>query len=255
MKKICIIPARMGSSRFPGKPLAKIKGKTMIERVYKRSSYSQNLDYIIVATPDQSIIKVVEDFGGKAIITSNKHQRASDRCAEALRKIETEVNKKFDIVVMVQGDEPLVHPEMINESIEELISNPSINVVNLLGKIDKQSQLDDQNTIKVVVDKYNNALYFSRLGIPFKNNLMRDEVGKQVCVIPFRRHFLIEYLKMEETKLEKLESIDMLRILQNGYKVRMKRTEYKSHPVDIKSDILIVEEMLQHDSFYKKHGY
>ena len=253
MNTICLIPARMGSSRFPGKPLEKISGIPMIEHVYKRSNLSKSINKIAVATPDQEIAEYVKSFGGNVIMTSKKHERASDRCAEALLKEEKNSNQRFDIVVMVQGDEPLVHPLMIDSAINAMTEDKNVNVVNLIGPL-KEEELEDKNIIKVLTKKNLDALYFSRNKIPFMKNLNLSLVGKQICIIPFKRDFLLKYSELDPTPHEITESIDMLRVLEYGYNVRMSPVNFISHPVDIKNDILIVEKLLINDEIYIK-GY
>lgn len=253
MNTICIIPARMGSSRFPGKPLKKIKGIPMIEHVYKRSNLSKSINKLVVATPDQEIAEYVKSFNGNVVMTSIKHERASDRCAEALLIEEKISNKQYDLVAMVQGDEPLVHPEMIDIAVNTIINDTKIKVVNLIGKL-KKEELNDKNIIKVITNKELDALYFSRNPIPFMNNLDLSIVGKQICIIPFKRDFLLEYSKLEPTPLEISESIDMLRVLEYGHNVRMTPVNFESHPVDIKEDINCVEKMLEKDPIFRE-GY
>ena len=253
MKKICLIPARMGSSRFPGKPLKEIKGLPMIEHVYKRANLSASINKIVVATPDREIYEYVKSFGGNAVITSYSHERASDRCAEALLIEEEETSVKYDVVVMVQGDEPLVHPQMIDDSINEICKDNKTQVVNLLGNLTEE-EFKDRNIIKVIVNKKYDAIYFSRYPIPFMKKLDLSLVGKQICIIPFKRDFLLKYSNLKPTPLEIAESIDMLRVLEYGYSVRMKPCELISHPVDVKEDISYVEKLLEKDEIYKK-GY
>ena len=244
-KIITLIPARMGSSRFPGKPLKTINGKSMIQTVYENASKSKITDHTFVATCDKIIFDHILKIGGHAIMTSKKHQRASDRCAEALIKLEKKLKKRFDIVVMIQGDEPLIKTSMLNKAIKPLLINDSINVVNLAGYIKNNKELIDRNCIKIVIDKFNNAIYFSREPIPSKSKF-KNKINylKQVCVIPFRRDFLLMYNKLKETKLEKIESIDMLRLLENGYNVHIVPTNYYSHAVDTPSDISIIQKYL-----------
>ena len=236
-KIIAIIPARMGSSRFPGKPMIKIRGIPMIGRVYKNVKKCKKLDEVVVATCDKIIFDYIISINGKAIMTSKKHKRASDRCAEALLKIEKNNNIKYGIVVMVQGDEPLINSSMIINSFTPMLKDKSILVTNLLGKINSIKELEDRNSIKVVCDKKMNAIYFSREPIPTRFNNKNKNFGKQVCVIPFRRTFLLKYLKMKPTTLEKIESIDMLRIIENGFKVKMIRTNAINQSVDTPSDL------------------
>lgn len=244
MKIIALIPARMASSRYPGKPMKKIHGKPMIGRVYERVASATILDEVVVATCDEIIKDYIESIGGTAIMTSNQHERASDRCAEALLKLEQARGLTYDIVVMVQGDEPMIHPEMIKEAVQPLLENQDIHVTNLLGKIKDVHEFHDRNCIKVVCDLDLNALYFSREPIPTCSKVKDVPMGKQVCVIPFRRDFLITYTHMEPTPLEKVESIDMMRILEHGMKVRMAPTRYDTQAVDTADDLKKVEKLI-----------
>ena len=253
MKVICLIPARMGSSRFPGKPLKNIKGLPMIEHVYKRTRLSNSVNKVAVATPDKEISDYVKSFGGNVIMTSPSHERASDRCAEALLIEEKKDNIIYDIVVMVQGDEPLVHPRMIDDAVNEIHSDSNIKVVNLLGNLTEE-EYKNKNIIKVIVNKKNDAIYFSRVSIPYSKKLDLSLVGKQICIIPFRRDFLLDYSNLKPSPLEIAESIDMLRVLEYGYDVRMTPCELVSHPVDVEEDIICVEKLLDKDEIYQK-GY
>ena len=245
MNIVAIIPARMDSSRFPGKPLEKIHGMPMIGHCLLRTQLCEQLAGTYVATCDQEIYDYVQSLGGKAVMTSDSHERASDRTAEAMTFIENEKGEKVDIVVMVQGDEPMVHPDMITQAIQPLINDPSILVSNLLGDIENIQEFNDPNCIKVVCDKDNNALYFSREPIPTNSLRSTVTMKKQICVIPFKRDFLFEYLKMDSTPLEIAESIDMLRIIENGYKVHMVPTNHITYAVDTLSDLEKVEPFLR----------
>ena len=218
MNILAIIPARMGSSRFPNKPMALINGKPMIEHVFKNTQKSSEVSDVIVATCDRIILNHIKSIGGNAIMTSKKHKRASDRCAEALIKYERNSKKKIDIVVMVQGDEPLIKGNMINKAIKLMKKNKKINIINLMCKINSKKDFYDKNCVKVLYNKKNEALLFSRSPIPFLKKFNKKLVKKQVCIIPFRRDFLLRYNRIKPTKLEILESIDMLRLLENGHK-------------------------------------
>ncbi|MFA5902870.1 MAG: 3-deoxy-manno-octulosonate cytidylyltransferase [Desulfobacula sp.] len=245
MKILALIPARMGSSRFPGKPMAAILGKPMIGHVYERVSQSGLLDLTAVATCDQEIFDYIESIGGVAVMTGNQHERASDRCAEALVKLEKSNSTRYDIVVMVQGDEPMTHPDMINEAVQPLLDDVEVNVVNLLGRIRDNAEFEDRNCIKVVCDLKLNALYFSREPIPTRCKEDNIPMGKQVCIIPFRRNFLLEYTNMSPTPLEVAESIDMLRVIEHGLKVRMSPTCHNTQAVDTMEDLKKVEMLMQ----------
>jgi 3-deoxy-manno-octulosonate cytidylyltransferase (CMP-KDO synthetase) len=244
MKILALIPARMGSSRFPGKPMAPISGKPMIGHVFERVSKSPLLTLTAVATCDKEIADYIESLGGRAVMTGNHHERASDRCAEALDILEKQEGVTYDIVVMVQGDEPMTVPEMIDEAVRPMQEHPSIQVVNLMGKIDSSEEFESRNCIKVVCDLQSNALYFSREPIPTLSKVSAPPRLKQICIIPFRREFLLAYLKMEPTPLEIAESIDMMRILEHGSKVHMVFTEYSTHAVDTTQDLIMVEKMM-----------
>lgn len=244
MNILALIPARMGSSRFPGKPMALLLGKPMIGHVYERVSQSALLTATVVATCDQEIADYIKSIGGRAVMTGSHHERASDRCAEALAILENEDGVTYDIVVMVQGDEPMTHPEMIAEAVNPMLEDASLQVVNLLGKIESTTEFEDRNCIKVVCDLQGNALYFSREPIPTRSKVPDIPMGKQVCIIPFRRDFLLEYTRMVPTPLEIVESVDMMRVLEHGLKVRMVPTRHNSNAVDTPADLVKVEQMM-----------
>ena len=251
---ISIIPARMGSSRFPGKPMADILGMPMIGHVYKRVKMSKLLNEVYVATCDKEIYDYIKSIGGKAVMTSDCHERCSDRCAEAMLKIEKEENKKVDIMVMVQGDEPLIFPQMIEEAVEPMLKDKSVKITNLVADLKTVEEFEDPNEVKVVVDKNGNALYFSREPIPSrKKGVLNVPMKKQVCVIPFTRDFLLQYNDMEPTPLEIIESVDMMRILENGGKVKMIPTKYETKAVDTKEDLERVVEMMKKDELSKEY--
>jgi len=254
MNIISIIPARMGSSRFPGKPMADILGMPMIGHVYKRVKMSKLLSEVYVATCDEEIYDYIESIGGKAVMTSDCHERCSDRCAEAMLKIEKEENKKVDIMVMVQGDEPLTFPEMIDEAVTPMLEDTTVTITNLVADLHTVEEFEDPNEVKVVMDKQNNALYFSREAIPSrKKGILEVPMKKQVCVIPFTRDFLLEYNEMEATPLEIIESVDMMRILENGMKVKMVPTKYETKAVDTKEDLDRVIEMMREDKLFESY--
>ena len=235
----------MGSSRFPGKPMAQILGKPMIGHVYDNVNKNNLINDVAVATCDDEIYNYIKSIGGRAVMTSDKHDRASDRCAEALLIIEQEDNIKYDIVVMVQGDEPMIHPDMITEGVSPILENPEILITNLLGKIKNKEEFEDRNCIKVVCSLNGDALYFSREPIPTRSKIDHIPMGKQICVIPFRRDFLIEYNALEPTPLEIAESVDMMRVLENGINVRMVPTKFDTYAVDTSEDLKRVERLIK----------
>src|SRR5215510_3909548 len=238
-----IIPARMGSSRFPGKPLAPLLGRPMIEHVFRRSSMCSDLEGVWVANCDAEIRDAVEDFGGRVLMTSASHVRATDRVAEAANEIQA------DIVVMIQGDEPMVTPYMISAAVEPMVKDVTIECVNLARRITREEEYRDPNTIKVVMNKTNDALYFSRAPIPTLGVTRFDSIPvcKQVCVISFRRDFLRELADLPPTPLEQAESIDMLRAIEHGRRARMVETDVETHSVDTPADLLLVAELMKDD--------
>lgn len=248
MKSIGVIPARMGSSRFPGKPLAKILGIPMVGHVYFRSKMSKALDQVYVATCDKEIFDYVESIGGTAIMTADTHERCTDRIAEAVEKVEKMTGSPVDIVVNIQGDEPMVFPEMIDEAIAPMLTDKSILTTNLMAPLKTREEHEDPNEVKVVVDRDNYALYFSREPIPSrKKGAAQIPMLKQVCIIPFRRDFLFTFNRLEPTPLEKVESVDMLRAMEHGYKVKMVLTRFETYSVDTPEDLRFVEARMKND--------
>ena len=253
MNVISIIPARMGSSRFPGKPMAKIHGMPMVEHCYHRTRLTPGISSAYVATCDDEIAKHIHEIGGNAILTADSHTRATTRTAEAMQIIEEEFREKIDILVMVQGDEPLVKPETIAKILPHF-EDSSVEIVNIMSRLKSYDQFIDKNNVKVVVDYNSDALYFSRAPIPFpwkgiKNLSMYIQTG----IIAFRREALLKFNSMDETVLEQTESVDMNRLLEHGYKVKMVETTYQTLAVDIPKDLKIVEEKMKNDLIIK--GY
>ncbi|HEX8189392.1 MAG TPA: 3-deoxy-manno-octulosonate cytidylyltransferase [Pyrinomonadaceae bacterium] len=243
---VAVIPARMGSSRLPGKPLARLLGRTMIEHVARRAAMCDSLDAVYVATCDEEIRAEVERFGGEVIMTSAAHERASDRVAEAAERFEAEV------VVMIQGDEPLVTPRMIAAAVAPLREDASVSCVNLARRILRREDYLDRNTIKVLMNVRGDAVYFSRAPVPDGAFTRAPDgasppVFKQVCVIPFRRDFLREFARLPQTPLERAESIDMLRAIEHGRPVRLVEIEEETHAVDTPEDLRLVESLLKDD--------
>jgi len=248
MRIICIIPARLGSYRFSEKPFADICGKPMIEHVYKRASLCELLDEVYIATPTQEIIDIAEGFGGKAIMTSDSARRASDRVAEAARKVE-----KADIIVNLQGDEPLVFPEMIEMAIQPLIDDPTLSNVNLARKADYEEAVNIHE-VKLLFDINHNAIVFTREAVPSK--FMGDKKFPyyiQGGIFPFTSESLQDYTNLESTPLEIIESIDMLRFIENGRKIRIVETEMLTYSVDVPSDINKVVELMKTDKLKEQY--
>ena len=255
MKIVGIIPARMASSRFPGKPMAKICGIPMIGHVYFRSKLCRLLSGVYVATCDDEIAEYIRSIGGQAIMTAATHERASDRAAEAMRKIEEKSKTKLDIVVMIQGDEPMILPTMIEKAVAPMVSDSSLLVTNLMASLKSREEQNDPNEVKVVTDLNGFALYFSREPIPSWKKGGRDvQMRKQVCVIPFRRDFLIKFNALPQAPLEIVESVDMLRVLEHGYKVKMIYSEDETYSVDTPEDLARVERIMTEDELARTYS-
>lgn len=254
LEVVAIIPARMASSRFPGKSLAKIQGIPMVGHVYFRSKMSKTLDEVYVATCDKEIFDYVESIGGKVIMTASSHERCTDRIAEAAKKIEAMISSQVNIVVNIQGDEPMVFPEMIDEAVEPMLKDNSIVTTNLMALMTTRKEHEDPNVVKVVVDKNNYALYFSREPIPsWKKGTDQVLMLKQVPVIPFRRDFLFKFNQLEPTPLEKIEAVDMLRVIEHGYEIKMVLTRFETYGVDTPEDLRFVEERMKTDPLVRKY--
>jgi len=249
MKVIGIIPARMGSTRYPGKPLVKILGLSMIEHVYQRAKMSNALDALFVATPDNQIKEVVESFGGKVIMTSPKHNRCTDRIAEAVKDIDC------DIVVNIQGDEPLLYPEIIDMTVEPFPKNKGIVAVNPIAKITNQEDVEDRNDVKVVCDLEGNILYMSREPIPSRYLAKGATLYKLVCIMPFTKKFLMTFMGLKQTPLEEIESIDNLRILEHGYQIRAVEIPLGIDGVDTPADRDRVEKKMLQDPLFPKYKH
>jgi 3-deoxy-manno-octulosonate cytidylyltransferase (CMP-KDO synthetase) len=245
-----VIPARMGSSRFPGKPLASLLGRSMIEHVVRRAAMCDQLDAVYVATCDEEIRTLVEGLGGAVIMTSASHERASDRVAEAAERLEA------DVVVMIQGDEPMITPDMIVAAVAPMLLDQSVECVNLARRIVSHEEYVDRNTIKVVMNVHGDALFFSRSPIPAVDFASpgRTPVFKQVCVIPFRRDFLRRFALLPQTPLERAESVDMLRAVEHGFRVRLVETEVVTHAVDTLYDLRLVEALMKDDPLLLRYG-
>ncbi|MDR3357985.1 MAG: 3-deoxy-manno-octulosonate cytidylyltransferase [Desulfovibrio sp.] len=254
MNIIAVIPARMGSSRYPGKPLALIHNVPMVGHVAFRAAMSKSLSSVHVATCDEIIANYCGNAGLACVMTGDGHTRCTTRTAEALLKIEEADGKKADIVVMVQGDEPMVTPEMIDAAVAPMLGDPSINVVNLMADMETVEEFEDPNEVKVVVDRNMDALYFSREPVPSrKKGSDKVPMRKQVCVIPFRRDYLLRFNEMEESPLEIHESVDMLRILEYGEKVRMVPTSVRTFSVDTPGDLAHVARLMEGDSLRERY--
>lgn len=239
LRFVAIIPARYASTRFPGKPLVDIGGKTMIQRVYDQ--VSKVINDVYVATDDERIFDKVRSFGGKVIMTSDAHRSGTDRCYEAFTKLED----WFDVVINVQGDEPFIQPEQI-EALKNCFADDETQIATLVKKItdkDGVEVLFNPNTPKVVIDKQNNALYFSRSPIPYKrgsdekNWMAEHDYYKHVGVYAYRSEVLSQIVQMPPSKLELAESLEQLRWLENGLKIKAGFTEVETVGIDTPEDL------------------
>lgn len=253
MKKIVGIPARLGSSRFPRKPLCKILNHTMIEHCYYRCKLSNEIDDVFVAICDEELRQFCEIKKINYIMTDPQIQRPGLRVSSACEKLNLSAD---DIIVVVQGDEPLVTPNMINIAIKPLIEDNNILVSNLCTEIEEKEK-NDPNEIKVVMDNKMNAIYMSRSSIPSTDHEeIRQKWFKQVCIMPFKWNFLYDFNNnLEKTSLELQESIEMLRAIQHGYKVRMIISNEKTKSVDCEDDRLNVESYMKLDPYYKLYTH
>lgn len=243
MKITAVIPARYASTRFPGKALADLCGKTMIQHVYERTCKASLVSRVIVATDDQRIADSITKAGGEAVMTSSDHETGTDRLAEVARNLDS------DLIVNVQGDEPLIEPAMIDQAIEPFLNDPSIRMGTLKCRIRCLHDFLSPNIVKVVSDVSGNALYFSRSPLPFfrdKWQDLKDESfcsGKLLChkhvgLYVYRRDFLLEFASMPPTFLEMSEKLEQLRALENGIRIRVVETEFESIGVDTPDDLV-----------------
>lgn len=251
---IGIIPARMNSSRFPGKPMKTILGMPMVGHCMYRARLCESLDRVIVATCDAEIYDYVISEGFECIMTSSKHERASDRIAEALLIFEQNNKCTVDYAVLLQGDEPMTAPKAINDAVQKIIGEPNYKVLNLFGKITEDAEFRDFNTVKVVINSLDEAMYFSREPVP-SSSLARQKFPKykQICVIPFERNFLLDYTKMQPSLTEIVESVDMNRVLDYGGKVLMQYTDELNFSVDTPEDLVKVTNLMLNDRICKSY--
>ncbi|MCP4341565.1 MAG: 3-deoxy-manno-octulosonate cytidylyltransferase [Desulfobulbaceae bacterium] len=245
---IAIIPARYESNRFKGKPLAKIAGKTMIQHVVDRAKAVKMLSRVVVATDDQRIARCVEDFGGEYVMTRNDHVSGSDRLAEAAEILQI---SEHDVVVNIQGDQPLFPAEVVEQVTQPLLDDLTLPMSTLIYKIVRPEEIDDPNHVKTVFDKDNYALYFSRSPIPFQRNpdeKVRPTYYKHLGFYAYRKGFLLSFVGLPEGEWERFEKLEQLRALEYGYKIKVTVTQYDSIEVDTPEDLLRVEKYLLNES-------
>lgn len=248
MQVTAIIPARYASTRFPGKPLALILGRPMIEHVYTRVARSETVARVIVATDDQRIEQAVRSFGGDVIMTRPDHPTGTDRLAEVAAQLDSE------LIVNVQGDEPLIDPLMIDQAVRPLLEDHSIQMGTLMSRIDQVDDFYNPNVVKVVIDRSGFALYFSRAPIPCPRGFTPEQMATKVAELKLYRHIglyvyqrdlLLQYPQLPETPLEKLESLEQLRALEQGIRLFVAETESICHGVDTPQDLTRVAALME----------
>ena len=238
MKAICVIPARYSSTRLPGKPLKLIAGVPMICRVYDRASQAKLIDKAIVATDDERIFKAVKEYGGEVMMTRADHQTGTDRLAEVAAAFDD-----VDVIVNVQGDEPLIEPSLIDDLISLFNDDSDLQMATVATELKEESEINNPNNVKVISDLKGYALYFSRSQIPYPRNAGKSKVYKHIGIYAYRRDFLLKYAKMSPTPLEQSESLEQLRALENGYKIKVLRSDNQFIGVDTEEDLKLVNEI------------
>ncbi|MBQ7318081.1 MAG: 3-deoxy-manno-octulosonate cytidylyltransferase [Phascolarctobacterium sp.] len=240
MKVLCVIPARYASTRLPGKPLSMIAGKPMIQHVYERACQAQLPDEVVVATDNELVEQAVLGFGGKAVMTSPDHPSGTDRLAEVALKY-----PDVDIIVNVQGDEPMIPPEIIDRLAEVFDGDADLNMATMKVLMDEEDY-DNPAAVKVVTDQRGYALYFSRSLMPYPRNKPEDyKVFKHVGIYAYRRNFLLKYAALTPTPLERAESLEQLRALENGYKIKVLESDFQGIGVDTPEDLAAVNALFE----------
>ncbi|MGB7280823.1 MAG: 3-deoxy-manno-octulosonate cytidylyltransferase [Candidatus Acidiferrum sp.] len=239
---VIVIPARFASTRLPGKPLVSLAGKPMIQRVYERAAMATRASRVIVATDDERVMKAVETFGGIARMTRPDHRTGTERVAEVA------AHEKGDIFVNVQGDEPLLDPVAVDTAVNALLEEPAAALATVATPIKTPADIMDPNVVKVVLDFENNALYFSRAPIPWvRDTSSKIQVRhlKHLGLYVFQRDALLEYPTLPQGELERIEQLEQLRWLENGWKIRVAEVEHDAVSVDVPEDVARVEKLLQ----------
>ncbi len=240
MKVLCVIPARYASTRLPGKPLSMIAGKPMIQHVYERACQAQLPDEVVVATDNELVEKAVLDFGGKAVMTSPAHPSGTDRLAEVAL-----MYPDIDVIVNVQGDEPMIPPEVIDRLAEAFNGDADLNMATMKVVMDEEDY-ENPAAVKVVTDQQGYALYFSRSLMPYPRNKPEGfKVFKHVGIYAYRRNFLLKYAALAPTPLEKAESLEQLRALENGYKIKVLESDFQGIGVDTPEDLAAVNALFE----------
>ncbi|MDY0211451.1 MAG: 3-deoxy-manno-octulosonate cytidylyltransferase [Desulfuromonadaceae bacterium] len=236
MQVIAIIPARYASTRFPAKPLADIHGKPMLQHVYERSLKAKLVDDVIVATDDERIFNAARAFGARVVMTSTEHETGTDRLAEVAEALDG-----VELIVNVQGDEPMIEPAMIDAAVAPLRARQDINMGTLMTIIDNPEDFTNPNVVKVVTDQGGSALYFSRAPIPYTRDLAVEQGSvygyRHIGLYVYRRDFLLRYPLLQPTVLERAEKLEQLRVLEHGYRIHVALTDHQSMGVDTPEDL------------------
>ncbi|MEW6075679.1 MAG: 3-deoxy-manno-octulosonate cytidylyltransferase [Candidatus Omnitrophota bacterium] len=244
MDVIGVIPARYSSTRFEGKVLADIAGKPMLQHVWERAKESPLLDELVIATDDERIMRAVSEFGAKAVMTARGHASGTDRIVEVVNPIDVKV------IINIQGDEPLIHPTMIDSVARTLLADTALHMATIIRKIDNEEELRDPNVVKVVTDKNNFALYFSRATIPYQGHgqeIKSVAYYKHIGLYGYTKDFLFTYRNLPPSSLEKIERLEQLRVLENGYRIKTVETKFDTISVDTPEDISKIAEYLKRE--------
>lgn len=236
-----VIPARMASSRYPGKPLVPVLGLPLVEHVRRRALLAEGIDLVAVATCDEPIKEKIEAFGGHAVMTRDTHERCTDRVEEAMERLPGE------IVAMVQGDEPLLIPEAVSQVVQPLLDDPALDVVNLLSPLDSADDYANSNIVKAVCDREGYVIYLTRAAVPYFREPVSVPVYRQTGIMAFRASFLPRFSALPETALEKAESVDMLRVIEHGIRIKGVVVDYVTLGIDQPGDVELVEAVLNDD--------
>ncbi len=243
MKIVGIIPARYASTRFPGKPLAMIDGKSMIQRVYEQSCKANVLSEVWIATDDNRIENHIKSFGGKVMLTSPNHKSGTERCNEVIQRLQTDTSSRlFDVAINIQGDEPFIQPEQI-EKVASCFLNPEVEIATLIKKISDKTELFNPNVVKVITTNDKKALYFSRQPIPFLRGMPENDwlthhtYFKHIGIYAYRTETLRKLTMLEPSPLEIAESLEQLRWLENAYHIYTKQTDFESFSIDTPDDL------------------
>ena len=247
MKILGVIPARYSSTRLKGKVLADINGKPMIQHVWERAKKSSLLNDVLIACDDERVVQAAKKFGAKVVLTSPAHPSGSDRIAEAVKSLDA------DVVINIQGDEPLIDPSTIDTLAQAMNNDPACVMATVITALNQEEDVLDPNCVKVVVDQNKNALYFSRSAIPYhreKTDFSQTEYYKHLGIYAYRKDFLLAFVRLPKSRLEKIEQLEQLRVLEAGYKIKTVLTDQQTIGVDTDADLLRVKE------FFKKnvHG-